>query len=101
MYDILFVEQTQTFDNRVAEASDQTHAEAIIVVLLDQLVQIETAKTGRSIKNMTQQRKPNQLFTLVKYLGSGISKNKKKKTRKGRQANAGRLKPTVLSPQQR
>ena len=35
VYDVLFVEQTQAFDNRITEASDQTHAETIVVILLD------------------------------------------------------------------
>lgn len=43
MYDILLVEQTQAFDNRITEAPYQTHAETIVIVLLYQLVQIETA----------------------------------------------------------
>lgn len=43
VYDILLVEQTQTFDNRITEAPYQAHAETIVIVLLYQLVQIETA----------------------------------------------------------
>lgn len=41
--DILFVEQTQAFNNRIAEASNKTHAKTIVVILLNQLVEIETA----------------------------------------------------------
>jgi len=38
--DIFFVEQTQAFNNRIAEASYKTHAETIVIILLNQLVEI-------------------------------------------------------------
>lgn len=38
VYDILFVKQTQAFNDRVTKAPNQTHAETIVVILLDQFI---------------------------------------------------------------
>ncbi len=44
MDDILSAEQPQALDQRVGKAADQVEAEALVVVLLDQLVQVETVR---------------------------------------------------------
>lgn len=48
VYYILLVEQAQAFHNRITEAPYQAHAETIVIVLLYQLVQIETAKIEKN-----------------------------------------------------
>lgn len=40
MYYVFLVEKFQAFDNWIAEAADQTQAESLIVVFLNQLVQV-------------------------------------------------------------
>lgn len=47
MDNLLVVQETQAFDDRIAEASDETQAESLVVVLLDQLVQIQTTEKKR------------------------------------------------------
>jgi len=42
---VFLIEQTQALHNRVAEASYETHAESIVVVLLYQFVQVQATKT--------------------------------------------------------
>lgn len=48
VYYILLVEQAQAFHNRITEAPYQAHAETVVIVLLYQLVQIETAKIEKN-----------------------------------------------------
>lgn len=42
--DVLPAQQPQALDQRVREAPDQVETEALVVVLLDQLVQVEAAR---------------------------------------------------------
>lgn len=43
MDDVFAVQKTQTLDQRLGEPLDQIEAEALVVVFLNQLVQVETA----------------------------------------------------------
>jgi hypothetical protein len=47
--DVFAVQQTQTLDQRLGEPLDQIEAEALVVVFLDQLVQVETAEQTHTL----------------------------------------------------
>lgn len=47
MDDVLAAEESQALDQRVGEAADQVEAEALVVVLLDQLVQVEAVQSEK------------------------------------------------------
>lgn len=53
--DVLPAQKPEALDQRVGEAADQVETEALVVVLLDQLVQVETAicKVQKSVFNST------------------------------------------------
>ncbi len=44
MNNVLPAEEPQALDQRVGKSADQVEAEALVVVLLDQLVEIEAAQ---------------------------------------------------------
>ena len=44
MNNVLSAEEPQALDQRVSKSADQVEAEALVVVLLDQLVEIEAVK---------------------------------------------------------
>lgn len=41
MYQLVFIEQVQTLQNGIGKLSDQWQAEALELVLLDQLIQVD------------------------------------------------------------
>jgi len=51
--DVLSAEEPQALDQRVGKSADQVEAEALVVVLLDQLVEIEAA-SGKETKLATK-----------------------------------------------
>lgn len=53
MNNVFLVEQTQALHNRVAEASYETHAESVVVVLLYQLVQVQAARTKQDTRDVS------------------------------------------------
>ena len=44
MDDVFTVQQAQTLDQRLGESLDQIEAEALVVIFLNQLVQVETVE---------------------------------------------------------
>jgi len=42
--DVFTVQQAQTLDQRLGESLDQIEAEALVVIFLNQLVQVETVE---------------------------------------------------------
>jgi hypothetical protein len=54
---VLPAEEPQALDQRVGKSADQVEAEALVVVLLDQLVEIEAVQADE--KNKIKKRKHN------------------------------------------
>jgi hypothetical protein len=54
---VLPAEEPQALDQRVGKSADQVEAEALVVVLLDQLVEIEAAQAEE--ENKKKKRKHN------------------------------------------
>lgn len=48
MDDVFSAEEPQALDQRVGKSADQVEAEALVVVLFDQLVQVETVNQNNS-----------------------------------------------------
>lgn len=57
MNNVLPAEEPQALDQRVGKSADQVEAEALVVVLLDQLVEIEAVQAEE--ENKKKKRKHN------------------------------------------